>query len=279
MIVSDALDMAGASAGIGIPAAAVLALAAGADLLCLGRASEPHLDAVQAAIVAAVRRGELTADRLHDAAVRVRALAEQRSALGIGLGPGSGVGLPAGGEDRLSSARIATAFEVTPSAAATIARRPEWTVVRLDAEPNIAVGLGDWGPFSAGAIGGAAGSAEAGRVFTGWRRIDAHADRAGELYGDGPVLAVGRDIHRHPHARAVVDGLRARGCAVVAVEMGWPADDRHYADVATFGASAAVGAALVGLLTGTLPAVSEQPSTPSTENSARHRTDPVGEAA
>jgi beta-N-acetylhexosaminidase len=36
VIVSDALDMAGASATRGIPAAAVLSIAAGADLLCLG---------------------------------------------------------------------------------------------------------------------------------------------------------------------------------------------------------------------------------------------------
>ena len=35
-IVSDALDMAGASKGRGIPEAAVLALAAGVDLLCIG---------------------------------------------------------------------------------------------------------------------------------------------------------------------------------------------------------------------------------------------------
>ena len=35
-IVTDALDMAGASAGRGIPEAAVLSLLAGADLLCLG---------------------------------------------------------------------------------------------------------------------------------------------------------------------------------------------------------------------------------------------------
>src|SRR5439155_201981 len=46
VVVTDALDMAGASATIGIPEAAVRSLAAGADLLCLGSDSEPHLDAV-----------------------------------------------------------------------------------------------------------------------------------------------------------------------------------------------------------------------------------------
>ena len=68
---------------------------------------------------------------------------------------------------------------------------------------------------------------------------------------DGRALVVGRDIHRQPGARAVVDGLRAGGGTVVTVEMGWPSDDRRYADVATFGSSRAVGAALLGLLTGT----------------------------
>src|SRR5699024_6812013 len=39
LIVSDALDMAGASAEIGIPEAAVRALNAGVDLLCIGTAN------------------------------------------------------------------------------------------------------------------------------------------------------------------------------------------------------------------------------------------------
>ncbi len=65
LLVSDALDMQGASGEIGVPAAAVRALVAGVDLLCLG----PHFvdDQVQAvmdAIVAAVHAGELSRDRL-----------------------------------------------------------------------------------------------------------------------------------------------------------------------------------------------------------------------
>jgi beta-N-acetylhexosaminidase len=72
---------------------------------------------------------------------------------------------------------------------------------------------------------------------------------------DGPVLVLGRDIHRRPHARATVDALRAADRAVVVVDLGWPSPDRRYADVATFGSSRAVGAALLALLTGT-----EEPS-------------------
>jgi beta-N-acetylhexosaminidase len=72
VIISDALDMAGASADRGIPEAAVLSLAAGADLLCIG----PDKDAalvreIQTAIVEAVRHGRLDEGRLHEAAAKV----------------------------------------------------------------------------------------------------------------------------------------------------------------------------------------------------------------
>ena len=49
----------------------------------------------------------------------------------------------------------------------------------------------------------------------------------------------------------MIDGLRDDGCEVVAVDMGWPSEDRRYADIATFGSSRAVGAALLELLAGT----------------------------
>ncbi|HEX3679270.1 MAG TPA: hypothetical protein VHU90_06085, partial [Galbitalea sp.] len=64
------------------------------------------------------------------------------------------------------------------------------------------------------------------------------------------VVVVGRDIHRHSDARAAVDRIRAEHPAVVVVDMGWPADDRTYADIATFGASRLAGRALAALLTG-----------------------------
>ena len=67
VIVSDALDMAGASAGRGIPEAAVLSLAAGADLLCIGPEKPAALvRETQDAIVAAVHDGRLSRERLED---------------------------------------------------------------------------------------------------------------------------------------------------------------------------------------------------------------------
>jgi beta-N-acetylhexosaminidase len=74
-IVTDALDMAGASRGRGIPEAAVLSLVAGADLLCLGADKDVDLvRQVQAAVVTAVRSGRLSEARLSEAAARVDTL-------------------------------------------------------------------------------------------------------------------------------------------------------------------------------------------------------------
>jgi len=75
VIVSDALDMHGASAAVGIPEAAVLALAAGVDLLCIGPDKDSALiREIQAAIVSAVEAGRLPLTRLEDAARRVAGL-------------------------------------------------------------------------------------------------------------------------------------------------------------------------------------------------------------
>ncbi|GAA4741821.1 glycoside hydrolase family 3 protein [Amnibacterium soli] len=238
VVVSDALDMAGASGEIGIPAAAVRSLAAGADLLCLGTDSEPYLDDVLDAVVAAVAAGELPEARLREAADRVRGLADRTGTAEVFPRP---------------DVRIADAFDVQPEAAAALRSTEGWTVVTLDAEPNIAVGAGSWGPAAAAAADPAGPGAFR---FSSWPAVALPVDRAAPVPAiDGPVLVLGRDVHRRPHARAAVDALRSGGRTVVAVDMGWPAEDRRYADVATFGASRAVGAALLALLTGT-----EEPS-------------------
>ena len=75
VIVSDALEMRATRDMFGIPRAAVLAVAAGTDLLCLGRdGTEDDYLAVREALVAAVRDGTLDGARLEEAADRVARL-------------------------------------------------------------------------------------------------------------------------------------------------------------------------------------------------------------
>ena len=75
LILTDALEMKAISETVGVAEGAVLALAAGADALCLGH--DLHDDAVarvHAAIVEAVSSGRLAEERLAEAAERVAAV-------------------------------------------------------------------------------------------------------------------------------------------------------------------------------------------------------------
>ena len=74
-IISDALEMRAVSGPYGIPEAAVMAIIAGVDLLCLGRdVREDEYHAIVAAISDAARSGRLPAARLEEAADRVARL-------------------------------------------------------------------------------------------------------------------------------------------------------------------------------------------------------------
>jgi len=183
VVVSDALDMAGASAGRGIPAAAVLSLAAGCDLLCLGAGAgsdDADVDLVrdvQAAVVAAVRDGRLTEERLADAAARVAALSRPT--------PG---GTPTIDPDmlRAGAARSLTVEGQLPSLTGA-------AVVRVDSPATIAVGDVPWG-----------------------LPVDASYDDL----PDGPLVVQVRDAHRQPE---VVSALRrVVGREAVVVDWGWP---------------------------------------------------------
>jgi beta-N-acetylhexosaminidase len=72
MVITDALEMRAISGTVGIEDGAVLALAAGADALCLGAdLTSEQVDRVHTAIVEAVRSGRLAEGRLAEAAARV----------------------------------------------------------------------------------------------------------------------------------------------------------------------------------------------------------------
>jgi beta-N-acetylhexosaminidase len=220
VIVSDALDMAGASADTGIPEAAVRALVAGVDLLCLGSCTSPETyEAVHANVVSAVRAGRLPEQRVAEAAARVRALAEttaQRM-------PGHGIraDVPSA---TLPDETVARAFRVGDGARVWLATPGPIAVVQVDSTANLAVGGVSWGPAALGA------TVPEGAVPAGAR-----------------VAVVGRAIGAGHPAIAAADRLRDAGHPVVLVECGWP---RGGADIETFGGSPAVARALLGLLRG-----------------------------
>ncbi|UNK71973.1 glycoside hydrolase family 3 N-terminal domain-containing protein [Microbacterium sp. H1-D42] len=87
VIITDALDMSAIREHVGIGGGAVQALAAGADLLCIGNPTNPGAAmlpdqdeqdylAARDAIVAALRSGELSRERVEQAAARVAAMSD-----------------------------------------------------------------------------------------------------------------------------------------------------------------------------------------------------------
>ena len=235
VIVSDALDMAGARGTRGIPAAAVAALAAGCDLLCIGTENTAaQLAEIEVAILEAVAAGTLPPARLVDAADRVSRLAAGTIAASRAVPiPPAALARP---EPSFDTARVVASFAVNDRASQWLAAEPAgYTVVRLDTPSNIAVAGAPWDPFAETAAGLVVARSS--------------ADTAGlQLPAASPVLVIGRDNHRHPFVRDLVDGLRAERTDVLVVDMGWPSDDLAYADIATYGASRLAGRALLELL-------------------------------
>ena len=232
LLVSDALDMKGASGTIGIPAAAVRALQAGVDLLCVGATfTEESLAAVHAAIVAAVRSGELPEERVAEAAGRVEAAAARMAA----LRETAVVGVVPEGDPSETAARAAI------SVSGALPDLHGAQVVTIRAEANQAVGVAPWGLPVDGA------------VLAGRPGVDvAEGDALPQLEPSRPVVVVVRDAQRRPWMTATVQSIvRARPDAVV-VELGWPGTEAlpGAAVVHTRGASAVSTRALDVVLSG-----------------------------
>jgi beta-N-acetylhexosaminidase len=209
VIISDALEMRAVSDLYGIPEAAVLAVAAGTDLLCFGRdAAEDSYLAVRRALSEAVASGRLPAKRLMEAQENVARLRNwlagpDATALEADR-PGAHVGLVA--------ARRAVHVSAPPGPLA------DPVVLELQAQENIAVGDVPWGLRSwvpASSIqripAGLAVSAAAALA----RAVLARA--AGRS-----LIVVVRDAHRYPAVRAVVSELTAARPETVVLEMGLP---------------------------------------------------------
>ncbi len=220
VLVTDALDMVGASRPYGgIANAAVAALTAGADLLCLGPDHYPGeqeqlLPDVVDTIVAAVREGRLPAARLAEATSRVEKLI---STLVNRSGSTNDSADPVNATDpNQEAARRALYIE----AAAGIPPLAGAVVVEFDVTPGIAAGPAPWGLSGplANLLPGIEG-----------RRADAGAGPsvAGHLrVGTGRALiAVVRDAHRHPWVADQLTQLALARPDLVTVETGWPVVD------------------------------------------------------
>ncbi|EEP73806.1 glycoside hydrolase family 3 [Micromonospora sp. ATCC 39149] len=222
-VITDALEMKGAAlAAGGIGPAAVLALAAGADLLCIGaRVNAALVERVAAEIVAALGDGRLSRVRVEQAAGRAAMLAAATRAAGP----------PALAPTDLGYAVARRAVRVEGEV--TGLGRP--LVVQLHAAATMAQGRVPWG------LGPHLAGLEEIRVVAA--ETDAATLRG--LAGDRPIVLVGRHLHRLPGGAGLVEALAAAH-PVTVVEMGWPGRWRPAgarAFVTTYGASHANGRA------------------------------------
>ncbi|WP_432980806.1 glycoside hydrolase family 3 protein [Dactylosporangium sp. CA-233914] len=237
LIVTDGIEMRAISGRYGLAHATVLALAAGADAICVGgdHADEATAVMLRDAIVAAVRSGELPEERLADAAARVARLAAWSVAA-----PKSAPD-PRAAEIGLSAARRALRISA-PDATFPISG-PAY-VIELQPELNFAIAPETpWGLL--------APLAELIPATTGVRLSSAEGlpDALRASLGR-PLVLVVRDPHRYAWmANALGAVLSVRPDAVV-VEMGVPAAPRGDVHIATFGATAAAGRAVAELLAG-----------------------------
>ncbi len=250
VIISDALEMQAVSGLYGIPEAAVLAVAAGTDLLCFGRdAAEDSYLAVRSALSEAVAAGRLPAERLAGAQQNVARLRAWLDEAGGRARPaGAGAAPPAGHGAHIGLVAARRAVRVSSmSRGAAPGPLADPVVVELAARENIAVGEVPWGlrPWvpdsSIQRIPAGLAAGEAAGV------IRAALTRA----AGRPLIVVVRDAHRDAAARDVVSGLVAARPDTVVVEMGlplWvPPGGVHLATYGAARASAQAAAEVLGL--------------------------------
>ncbi|MFG2971703.1 glycoside hydrolase family 3 protein [Streptomyces sp. NPDC048331] len=237
LIVTDGMEMHAIAGTYGIERGSVLAIAAGADAICVGGglADEATVLRLRDALVTAVREGALPEERLADAAARVRALAawtrgarpdarpEGSRASGIGQTAARRAVLVTGSAKPLTAPYVAT---LAPVANIAVGDETPW---------GVAAELAELLPGT-----------EAGVFPEGSRAEDVLA-----AAGDRTVVAVVRDAHRHPWMTEALDALVEARPDTVVVEMGLPrARPRGALYIATHGASRVCGRAAAEVIAG-----------------------------
>lgn len=234
VIVSDALDMAGASAERGIPEAAVLALAAGVDLLCIGTDNtDDELDQIVNHIGEAIDSGRLAAERVAEAAERVHAMMAALSL--IRRDPSTPVETAA---PQLTSDAFWCRAPLDPLQAPLL--------LRLKTPANIAAGETEWGlgeylrPELDAALPGSV-------CATVSSLAELHAVLAS--YPGRRVVVQGRDFSRVEFLQAVLAELAAHRVDHLVIEQGWHNPMAHPpVDIATYGSGRGTMVSLLDLL-------------------------------
>jgi len=258
LIVTDAMEMQAISAAYGIERGSVLAIAAGADAICVGGglADETTVLRLRDALVTAVRSGALAEDRLADAAARVRALASWTATAPTDAGAQDGTsaalsGAPSGpapvsvsGGPEIGLIAARRALTVTRGQHyAPVTEAPY--VAALTPVANIAVG--DETPWGV--------AAELCRTLPGTETGSFTGEGAGAevlaAAGARRVVAVVRDAHRHAWMAGALDTLVTARPDTVVVEMGVPqAPPRGALHIATHGAARVCGLAAAEVIAG-----------------------------
>jgi beta-N-acetylhexosaminidase len=281
LIVTDGIEMAAVARPYGLAGAAVRALVAGADVICVGgeTADEQTAIALRDAIVDAVVAGTLAEERLAGAAERVRRLARwtaanlprpvsaiQSAAPATALStlplstaakhanghlPGNGNG-NGNGHSALGLAAARRAVRVSADADTAVrlplASAPH--VVELVAPGNMAIAPETpWGV--AEPLGGLLPGTTTVRLTADDVHDSAHLDAVALAPATGrPLVVVVRDAHRHPWMTETLRTLWQARPDMIVVEMGVPTVRSGHVYLATYGASRANGLAAAEVLAG-----------------------------
>ncbi|MGW5449775.1 glycoside hydrolase family 3 protein [Streptomyces asiaticus] len=250
MIVTDGMEMRAIADAYGIERGSVLAIAAGADAICVGGglADEGTVLRLRDALVTAVIEGRLAEERLAEAAARVRALGEWTRRSGgpraaHGIEPAAGVGLAA----------ARRALRVTPAGSAYEPVTGPAYVAAFTPVANIAVG--EETPWGVGAelarLRPGTGAATYGRQDADTLGVHGLIENMLDTAGDRRIVAVVRDVHRHRWMADALDALLAARPETVVVEMGVPqAPPAGALYIATHGAARVCGRAAAEVIVG-----------------------------
>jgi beta-N-acetylhexosaminidase len=249
LIVTDGIEMGAIADTYGTARGTVLAVAAGADAICVGGGLSDEETVIQLrdALVAAVRSGDLAEERLVEAAGRVRDLGAWTTAqtkLSGMIAPDLAIGLRA-------ARRALRVTRVPGTVFAPITERPY--VLSFSPVANIAVGQETpWGV--AGMLGTRFPGTKAediGPEDVTPDRLPALLERVTAAAAGRSVVVVVRDVHRHEWMAVALAGILAGRPDAAVVEMGVPqAPPSGALHIATHGAARVCGLAAVEVLTG-----------------------------